>query len=183
MKGRFDRVLERQFRCFAIFTGANQTSSREHAWGTTKIIPARCRKAHRILCRSPCPRSSAPVYPEPLHLRRSHQVVFETLRVQRELSLPSRLHSAVRQEQLLTFPESVVDNTEENPWNRPLPPNITYDKRDFRGYDCSEPMDIEPVQIDENPRVCKEYAEPTTCLLYTSPSPRDKRQTRMPSSA
>ena len=25
--------------------------------------------------------------------------------------------------------------------------------------------------------------EPTDCLLYTSPSPRDKRQTRMPSSA
>ena len=26
-------------------------------------------------------------------------------------------------------------------------------------------------------------AQPTTCLLYTSPSPRDKRQSRMPSSA
>ena len=25
--------------------------------------------------------------------------------------------------------------------------------------------------------------DPTTCLLYTSPSPRDKRQSRMPSSA
>ena len=25
--------------------------------------------------------------------------------------------------------------------------------------------------------------EETTCLLYTSPSPRDKRQSRMPSSA
>ena len=27
------------------------------------------------------------------------------------------------------------------------------------------------------------YTQPTTCLLYTSPSPRDKRQSRMPSSA
>ena len=26
-------------------------------------------------------------------------------------------------------------------------------------------------------------AVPTLCLLYTSPSPRDKRQSRMPSSA
>ena len=26
-------------------------------------------------------------------------------------------------------------------------------------------------------------ADSTTCLLYTSPSPRDKRQSRMPSSA
>ena len=27
------------------------------------------------------------------------------------------------------------------------------------------------------------YHEPQVCLLYTSPSPRDKRQSRMPSSA
>ena len=27
------------------------------------------------------------------------------------------------------------------------------------------------------------FAEPEGCLLYTSPSPRDKRQSRMPSSA
>ena len=30
---------------------------------------------------------------------------------------------------------------------------------------------------------CNEVATPTACLLYTSPSPRDKRQSRMPSSA
>ena len=28
-----------------------------------------------------------------------------------------------------------------------------------------------------------DYAQPYSCLLYTSPSPRDKRQSRMPSSA
>ena len=28
-----------------------------------------------------------------------------------------------------------------------------------------------------------EFVEPLDCLLYTSPSPRDKRQSRMPSSA
>ena len=27
------------------------------------------------------------------------------------------------------------------------------------------------------------HSDPRTCLLYTSPSPRDKRQSRMPSSA
>ena len=27
------------------------------------------------------------------------------------------------------------------------------------------------------------FGKPNTCLLYTSPSPRDKRQSRMPSSA
>ena len=29
----------------------------------------------------------------------------------------------------------------------------------------------------------EEISLPTSCLLYTSPSPRDKRQSRMPSSA
>ena len=29
----------------------------------------------------------------------------------------------------------------------------------------------------------KQYAQVLRCLLYTSPSPRDKRQSRMPSSA
>ena len=33
-------------------------------------------------------------------------------------------------------------------------------------------------RIGRNPKTKKEY-----CLLYTSPSPRDKRQSRMPSSA
>ena len=31
--------------------------------------------------------------------------------------------------------------------------------------------------------IIKEFAPPISCLLYTSPSPRDKRQSRMPSSA
>ena len=32
-------------------------------------------------------------------------------------------------------------------------------------------------------KLLKEYATRKGCLLYTSPSPRDKRQSRMPSSA
>ena len=31
--------------------------------------------------------------------------------------------------------------------------------------------------------VVSDFVAPTPCLLYTSPSPRDKRQSRMPSSA
>ena len=34
-----------------------------------------------------------------------------------------------------------------------------------------------------NQRICKITSKSMTCLLYTSPSPRDKRQSRMPSSA
>ena len=36
-------------------------------------------------------------------------------------------------------------------------------------------VDIEPVNVIKD--------KPTTCLLYTSPSPRDQRGSRMPSSA
>ena len=43
----------------------------------------------------------------------------------------------------------------------------------------AETKETDPDEIDleeENPK-------PKNCLLYTSPSPRDKRQSRMPSSA
>ena len=37
--------------------------------------------------------------------------------------------------------------------------------------------------VDHSSRVITEHRSPLGCLLYTSPSPRDKRQSRMPSSA
>ena len=37
--------------------------------------------------------------------------------------------------------------------------------------------------IETPKRVVKAFKEYFNCLLYTSPSPRDKRQSRMPSSA
>ena len=36
---------------------------------------------------------------------------------------------------------------------------------------------------DDHLRFAKRWGEINICLLYTSPSPRDKRQSRMPSSA
>ena len=50
-------------------------------------------------------------------------------------------------------------------------------------------IDVESVKIDESPdnrQRAVDYqimAVPTICLLYTSPSPRDADQSRMPSSA
>ena len=47
------------------------------------------------------------------------------------------------------------------------------------------PAEIEKVQKKEKPNadhVSKDY-EYTRCLLYTSPSPRDVEESRMPSSA
>ena len=40
---------------------------------------------------------------------------------------------------------------------------------------------IAPLGLDKNNQTYNVNAD--TCLLYTSPSPRDKRQSRMPSSA
>ena len=37
--------------------------------------------------------------------------------------------------------------------------------------------------LDSHPEEAESDPEPVICLLYTSPSPRDKRQSRMPSSA
>ena len=46
---------------------------------------------------------------------------------------------------------------------------------------------IAPMQVDEQENIPDTFIdlpeEPKDCLLYTSPSPRDKRQSRMPSSA
>ena len=39
------------------------------------------------------------------------------------------------------------------------------------------------VDRDFDIKIQSKLTSPTTCLLYTSPSPRDKRQSRMPSSA
>ena len=46
------------------------------------------------------------------------------------------------------------------------------------GYNLGKGM-----SIDEAKKDIGQVAEGTSCLLYTSPSPRDKRQSRMPSSA
>ena len=49
---------------------------------------------------------------------------------------------------------------------------------------CDEAQFYSVDQIEQLARVVDEIgAEVYTCLLYTSPSPRDKRQSRMPSSA
>ena len=41
---------------------------------------------------------------------------------------------------------------------------------------------LDVVDFIKNDEAC-EFRQITDCLLYTSPSPRDKRQSRMPSSA
>ena len=44
----------------------------------------------------------------------------------------------------------------------------------------TEPMPHQPNHVSDASQRLKQYCD---CLLYTSPSPRDKRQSRMPSSA
>ena len=46
----------------------------------------------------------------------------------------------------------------------------------------TEPLDLNKlhVMVEE---ACKDLAGVSACLLYTSPSPRDRQKSRMPSSA
>ena len=39
------------------------------------------------------------------------------------------------------------------------------------------------IKIGSMPNICLELVEDNICLLYTSPSPRDRTRSRMPSSA
>ena len=47
----------------------------------------------------------------------------------------------------------------------------------------SDDQDLFDYGVYGNPKVETSNADLLACLLYTSPSPRDKRQSRMPSSA
>ena len=54
-------------------------------------------------------------------------------------------------------------------------------RRALRG---DAPARVEPMRVEPKPGASAVKAKPRRyCLLYTSPSPRDKRQSRMPSSA
>ena len=48
---------------------------------------------------------------------------------------------------------------------------------------CAMPGFGKRMEDDQVPEWSTEYVPYKACLLYTSPSPRDKRQSRMPSSA
>ena len=44
-------------------------------------------------------------------------------------------------------------------------------------------LDIEIISTGGTAKLLQEMNIPVTCLLYTSPSPRDRQKSRMPSSA
>ena len=58
------------------------------------------------------------------------------------------------------------------------PINLSIGQPDF---DVPEPIKAQAIAAIE--RGQNKYTQTQGCLLYTSPSPRDKRQSRMPSSA
>ena len=53
----------------------------------------------------------------------------------------------------------------------------------YYGASVIHPKTIKPLHNKQIPLYIKSFVKPKDCLLYTSPSPRDKRQSRMPSSA
>ena len=56
---------------------------------------------------------------------------------------------------------------------------MTNNTLDIQDYQKSEVKNIKWMSFDE----CLKYIRPYNCLLYTSPSPRDRQKSRMPSSA
>ena len=54
---------------------------------------------------------------------------------------------------------------------------------ELRDYYRGEVLTQEAGSLEDVDEKAREYQAIETCLLYTSPSPRDKRQSRMPSSA
>ena len=77
----------------------------------------------------------------------------------------------------------IIDHQDSFTWN------VVHQFAKFDKVICSNYYEVNNKLLDKSnvivlspgPGSPKDY--PTTCLLYTSPSPRDKRQSRMPSSA
>ena len=86
-----------------------------------------------------------------------------------------------------TFPESVADGTIAN-WVKKEGESVSQDEviaeieTDKVVLEVLAPSDGKISKIHKNEGDTVLSAE-LICLLYTSPSPRDKRQSRMPSSA
>ena len=72
---------------------------------------------------------------------------------------------------------------------RPAKPNVVLILTDDLGwqdvkcYDIDEPSPMETPHIDSLAKRGVKFWQAYACLLYTSPSPRDREKSRMPSSA
>ena len=75
-------------------------------------------------------------------------------------------------------------NRPSTSWTTPegIAVNVVYGERDLAGLDF---LDTYPGKAPylRGPYPAMYAAQPWTCLLYTSPSPRDTERSRMPSSA
>ena len=78
-----------------------------------------------------------------------------------------------------------TDNLPRLPWSNLYPKALAAMNKtrpdEFRTFGVD--MDLRDVDEDQWDAWGFPGKYPKTCLLYTSPSPRDKRQSRMPSSA
>ena len=188
MKKSYDRILPNQPRCYQ-FNSKRPNSQKV-------IQPAPCAKPLTLVCKSKCPRAGSPISPPPLGIQEQKSVTEALMRIRKGMIIPpDRLNKTLHQEEVLSLPELNIEEPGYQEKTGHLFGNITHNKQDILAYDCSQPLDIEPVQVADSSNICSLEAEPKeqrnatyrllqkSCLLYTSPSPRDKRQSRMPSSA
>ena len=75
------------------------------------------------------------------------------------------------------FPYPSGDKLHVGHWYNFAPADTLARFKKLQGYDVFSPMGFDSFGLPAENYAIK------TCLLYTSPSPRDKRQSRMPSSA
>ena len=111
-------------------------------------------------------------------------------------------HAHTYHQQFAEDIDDIVQRAKEAKVNKVLLPNIDSDSIDSLLELCDKYQDhfypmvgLHPCNVKENYKEELSKLEPylqderlvaigeTGCLLYTSPSPRDKRQSRMPSSA
>ena len=102
--------------------------------------------------------------------------------------------SFVSTEEIIELGEHLITSllSEFTDYQKAEVPRITY-KESIEKYGCDKPDLRIPLELNEISELVKDeefkvFSGPanddaSSCLLYTSPSPRDKRQSRMPSSA
>ena len=99
-----------------------------------------------------------PTSPPPKNLQDETPLPIATIRARRDISIRQQLQETLQREEELDLPTSFLDPDKED--LREKVSQSEYTRKDFRGYDCSEPLDIKTVAIDEEGKECTAKTEP-----------------------
>ena len=91
-------------------------------------------------------------------------------------------HPVINEQDHSSPPEERRQEQPEQP-SQPENHNPTEEHRQEQPEQPSQPESHNPPEVEKPNEVHQEQTVGNTCLLYTSPSPRDRQKSRMPSSA